>query len=650
MIILNVRDVSFSFGISKILEGVSFVVDSQDRCGVVGINGAGKSTLFALLNGDYEQDGGAIQYARGITRDYLRQNNEYDGDDTIGDAVRRVFRGVLEIEEEMARMEARISSEAGSPLDSLINRYEKLRTEFEFAGGYEYRSRIKGVLNGLDIGEGIDDRTPVSILSGGQKTRLGLALLLVNPPDLLLLDEPTNHLDVTTLEWLESYMKNYRKSLLVVSHDRYFLDAATTRTLEIENRRLTAYTGGYSAYVAKKEEDRVILERQYENQQREIERLESIIEQFRRWNTERSHIMAKSREKALNRIEKIDRPSGDPKKMNIRFNNTVSNSQDALYIDDVSKSYSGRRLFRPFTATVRRNDRIMIIGPNGCGKSTLLRMMFGTLEPDSGCVKAGARMEMNFYDQENFDLDGEKTILSEIYDAFPEYTISKIRDVLGAFLFSGDDIHKRTSSLSGGEKARVALIKLVMSKANMLLLDEPTNYLDINSREKLEEALIGFNGVIISVSHDRYFIRKLATRIFYFTNGRFLDFAGGYNDLLDYLAAHGKTGQNRGAREAAETGGNNTGARETGAKTSWLAARESRSRQKRHETRLVKIEGEIADIEKRLIEIEKLMKSNSVISDHVRLIELSAEKDATESSLEKMLSEWEELSAQDNQH
>ena len=645
MVILNVRDVSFSIGVTKILEGVSFFVDSQDKCGVVGINGAGKSTLFSLLSGDYERDCGEIQFARGTSVGYFRQNSEFAEGGTIGDAAHKVFEGVLKTEAELSLLEQRISASGVGERDALINRYDKLRLEFELAGGYEYRSRIKGVLNGLDIGDGIDDSTPVSILSGGQKTRLTLALMLISPPDLLLLDEPTNHLDVKSLEWLETYLKNYRKCVLVVSHDRYFLDAVTARTLEIENRKLAAYAGGYSAYVKTKEENKIIQERQYENQQKEIERLEAIIEQYRRWNTERSHIMAKSREKALNRIERVDRPAADQRKVNIRFEHTASNSQDALYIEGVSKAFAERRLFSPFTATVRRGDRIMILGPNGCGKSTLLRMLSDRLDPDTGAVSAGFNIEMNYYDQENFDLDEEKTIIDEIYDENSDRTIPYLRNVLGAFLFSGDDIFKKISVLSGGEKARVALVKLVLSKANMLLLDEPTNYLDINTREKLEEALLNFDGVILAVSHDRYFIRKLANRIFYFTGGWIVDFAGGYEDLQDYLAKYGKSAFSADGGEGGGNAGGGAGQSASGAKSSWIASRESRSRQKRNETRLAKIEGRIGAVEKRISQIDWLMRSNDVASNHVKLIELSNERLALSEELDKLLPEWEEISS-----
>ena len=686
MAILSVRNLSFSFGVNLVLDDICFAVESADRCGIVGVNGAGKSTLFSILNGELERDAGEIIFARGTTIGYFRQNNDYIDGDTIGEAVRNVFSGLLKIESELAALEEQlgkchVESERHIKGESgrLLRKYDRLRTEFELGGGYEYRSRIRGVLNGLDVGTDIDDSTPVSILSGGQKTRLALALMLINPPDLLLLDEPTNHLDIRSLEWLESYLKNYRKSFLAVSHDRYFLDAVTTRTLELEHKRLTSYAGGYTAYVNRKEEDRAILEKQYENQQREITRLKTIIARYRAWNTEASHIKAKSRQKALDRMEKIDRPSDAPKKINLRFNNTVSNSQDALYIDALTKGYSGRRLFAPFTATVRRNDRIMILGPNGCGKSTLLRMLSERVEPDGGMVRAGSRIEMGYYDQEHYDLDDEKSVLDEVYDDFSQKQISQIRGILGAFLFVGDDVYKKIAVLSGGEKARVALVKIILSQANMLLLDEPTNHLDINTRERLEEALQGFEGVILAVSHDRYFIRKLATRIFYFEGGQINDFAGGYDGLLEYLAARGagvpgasaasskgaSADTSKGASAASSKGASadapseessasskSTSAVGSGAsadslqiaKQNWLAMREERSKQRKSETRLAKLEDKIDAAEKRLAEIDSLMKSRDVASDHVKLIELTTEQDGLNAELDNLLAEWEALS------
>ncbi|MDR3121918.1 MAG: ABC-F family ATP-binding cassette domain-containing protein [Clostridiales bacterium] len=644
------KNLSFSFGTNQILEDVSFAVDSADRCGIVGVNGAGKSTLFELISGAYEPDGGGVMLAKAVTIGYLRQNNDYDGGETIGGAVRGVFRNVLEMEAGLSRLEDEIG--ASGPDDEarqadLIRKYDNLRVAFERAGGYEYQSRIRGVLNGLDIGSGIDDRTPLSILSGGQKTRLALALMLVAPPDLLLLDEPTNHLDIRSLEWLEAYLKNYPKCFLVISHDRYFLDAVTNKTLELERRRLTEYGGGYSFYVKKKEADRIIQERHYINQQREIERLEAFIEQQRRWNRERNIIAAESRQKAIDRIERVERPSAALKKIAIRFDNSVSNSHDAFYIDGVSKGYDGRTLFSPFSALVRRGDRILILGPNGCGKSTLLRILSGQLEPDTGQLTAGRKIDVDYYDQEHFNLDDEKTVIDEVYDENARRPISEIRGTLAAFLFSGDDVFKKVGVLSGGEKARLALAKLVLSRANLLMLDEPTNHLDIDTRGRLEEALTSFDGVVIAVSHDRYFIQRIATRVFYFEDGQIFDFEGGYDTFLSFRAAQATGGgmSGAGAKNAANSGGKGAARLPNGGNNSWLAARESRSRQKKTETRLARLENRIDEIERRLAEIGAEMTAEPVIFDHVKLTELSNEQQRLSGELDRQIAEWEELSA-----
>ncbi|MDR1438568.1 MAG: ATP-binding cassette domain-containing protein, partial [Clostridiales bacterium] len=449
----------------------------------------------------------------------------------------------------MRRLEGELSSAPHGSAEQarLIAKYDRARTLFELADGYEYESRIRGVLNGLDIGAGIGDGTPVSILSGGQKTRLALALMLIKPPALLLLDEPTNHLDIRSLEWLEGYLKNYRRAFLVVSHDRYFLDAVTTSTLEIEHRRLAEFGGPYSFYVKKKAENRAAQERLYANQQREIARIEAFIEQQRRWNRERNIIAAESRQKALDRMEKAERPKAAPKKVSIRFNNAISNSNDVMYINGVSKAYGTLRLFEPFSALVRRRDRILILGSNGCGKSTLLRILSGRLEPDGGQLETGGKISVGYYDQEHYDLSDDKAVLDEVYDENARLPLADVRGALAAFLFHGDDVFKKTGSLSGGEKARLALVKLILSRANLLMLDEPTNHLDIGTRETLEDALMNFDGAILSVSHDRYFIRQLATRIFYFEGGRICDFHGGYDAYLAFLAARDDAGGAPGA-------------------------------------------------------------------------------------------------------
>ena len=704
MIILTVNNLSFSFGTQPILDTVRFSVDEYDRCGVIGVNGAGKSTLFQLIANEYQPDEGSIQLSKGIKVAYFKQDNAYESSDTIGDAIQNVFSEVLSIESEMKALEEEISSlPLGPAQDALVRKHDNARSAYERADGYEYQSRVRGVMRGLNLGDGIGDSTPISILSGGQKTRLALALMLIKPPDLLLLDEPTNHLDIHSLEWLENYLKNYKRCFLVISHDRYFLDMVTTGILEVENHQITRYNGNYSYAVRKKAEDNIIRERHYVNQQREIERLEAYIEQQRRWNRERNIIAAESRQKALDRMEKVERPKAPPKKVKIKFRNTIVSSNDVLFIEGVSKSFGERVIFDNLTAFIKQNERVFIIGPNGCGKSTLLRILSGNLEPDGGLIEYGGRITFGYYDQEHFDLDDQNTVLDEVYQVDPDLSITDIRNTLAAFLFIGEDVFKKIHILSGGEKARVALVKLILSKAPMLLLDEPTNHLDINCREALEDALSGFQGTILVVSHDRYFIRKLATRILHFNQSHISDFPGDFTSYLKHIegredslcsdespdtgvgSGDGKPEKSlpglgvyrdlekqnpylytekgfdplklqaiseKAARSVPATSNNRQPIQGAASqpvsqnKQVWQEAREKRSMLKKATNRLSKIESQIEETENRLAEIGRELVSDNVISDHTKLITLSTEQHELSTLLEELLAEWEIVSEQ----
>ena len=653
MTILTIHNLSFSFGTNSILKNVSFSMDETEKCGFVGVNGTGKSTLFRLINGEYLPDEGNIQISKNISIDYFRQDNTYESTETIGDAIKNVFKDVLEMEERIKELEEQISRTAESDIQAgLIKKYDNLRVAFELAGGYEYQSRIRGVMHGLDLGDGIGDTTSVNILSGGQKTRLSLALMLIKPPDLLLLDEPTNHLDIHSLQWLENYLKSFKGCCFIISHDRYFLDVVTDKTLELEHQSLKKYNGNYSAAMKKKAADSLIQERHYINQQNEIKRQEAYIEQQRRWNRQRNIIAAESRQKALDRMEKVERPKTAPKKINIRFRNSIVSSNDILFIEAVSKSFDGRLIFDKFTSLIKRNERVFLLGPNGCGKSTFLKILAGFLKPDSGYLELANKVSFGYYDQEHFELNESNSILDEAFDMDFGLPIADIRNVLAAFLFQGEDVFKKISVLSGGEKARLALAKLILSKANLLMLDEPTNHLDINSREALEKALADFDGTIIAVSHDRYFIRKLASRILYFDEKQILDFKGDYESYLKYiqnLAAEQEKAASSSAVNGVVSSVHNASAIEEKTisqnKLSWQEAREKRSNQKKTATQIQRIEAEVDAIEKRQAEIEADMALESTISDHVKLAALSTEHHQLSIHLEDLLSEWEYLSA-----
>ncbi|MCL2163795.1 MAG: ABC-F family ATP-binding cassette domain-containing protein, partial [Oscillospiraceae bacterium] len=581
-------------------------------------------------------------------------------------------------------------------LDSLIKKYDALTLSYEMAGGYEYRSRIRGVMKGLEIGgSDIGNDTPISTLSSGQKARLSLALTLINLPDILLLDEPTNHLDMDSLKWLEDYLRNYKKCFVVISHDRYFLDNVTSKIIEIENRSTVTYNGNYSFYLRKKAEDRELQMRRYENQQKEISRLESFIKQQRQWNRERNIIAAESRQKAIDRIDRIEKPKDIPRKINIRFQKAATGGNDVLYIDNVSKGFGNRLLFSGFSSVVKRNDRVFVIGPNGCGKSTLLSIIAGRLAPDSGCAELGYGIRLGYHDQEHIDLNDERSVLEEALNEDNGSAITDVRNLLASLLFYGDDVQKRIKLLSGGEKSRVALAKLILSGANLLLLDEPTNHLDIASREALENSLRAFSGTIITVSHDRYFIKNFATRIFYFDGAGVVDFMGGYEDYLSIaeenaaVATRIDSSLSDASREGVDWLGNNwlgenrtavyqpdnirlgtneqgenrigfdrqsgnmqsyyrqsekPGKKESLNKLEYNRIKEVRSIQNRLATQLKRAEDQIEVIERRLSEIESEMADEKNISDHEKLIVLSGEQDELNVSLEHWLKQWEHLS------
>ena len=630
MISVNCENLSLSFGAETVLENVSFALNEGDKLGIIGVNGAGKSSLFAMITGKYQPTSGEVFISKGKIVGILEQNIEYDSSRTILDEAINTFSDLLETEKELENLRM-ISEQTGSEADA--KRYSDCQERFTAGGGYEFRGRCRGILKKLSLPEELWDK-PVSSLSGGQKTRLSLACLLLRDPDIILLDEPTNHLDTDALFWLESYLKASRKTILVISHDRYFLDSVVNRILEIENKKSRIWNGNYTGYVNQKAIDREIQERHYVNQQREIKRIEAYIGQQRRWNRERNIIAAESRQKLLDKMERVERPEALPDRIRMTFDSSGESGNDVMSVRGLAKSYPGKALFDSVSFEVKKHDRLFICGKNGCGKSTLIKILAGRIPPDKGFASLGYNVKIGYYDQENQDLHPNNTVIDELWNAYPTMTETTVRNALALFLFRGDDILKKVSVLSGGEKARLTLARLMLSKMNLLILDEPTNHLDINSREVLENALSGFDGTIIAVSHDRYFINKLATRILDFgaeSEHHLFAFEGGYGEYLDYRRRYLTSPEEEAKKEAVVTA----------SKEQYLNAKREQAEIRKSERRLKNLKDGIAATESRISEIGEEMTVCDPY-DHVKLAGL--EKEQTELE-DRLLSMYEELDA-----
>ena len=596
MIAIGCDNISLAYGIDVILDGVTFSINEGDKVGVVGVNGAGKTTLFRFLSGESEPDNGAVFRCKGKTIGYLKQHVEYESDKTL--------------------------------YEDLLSGYIPPRTEdpnvLEAHRG-EFVSRCRGMLKNLGFTEEQSNTLSVSSLSGGQKTRIALAAMLLRDDDILMLDEPTNHLDITALTWLEDLLKNSQKTVLVISHDRYFLDRVTNRTLEIENCRAKLYNGNYSTYIQKKMTDREVQERHYQNQQREIARIEAYIEQQRRWNRERNIIAAESRQKMLDKMVKEERPEALPDKIRLKFNSAGRSGDDVISVRKLAMSYPGKQLFSDVSFEIKYQDHAFIYGENGCGKSTLIKIIAGKMPQDKGVIDCGYNVIPGYYDQENQQLNESNTVMDELWNVNETMTPTEIRNTLALFLFRGDDCYKQVSNLSGGEKARLSLAKLILSRNNLLILDEPTNHLDINSREALENALLEYDGTILAVSHDRYFIKKLATRMLVFgavEDGKVFDYKGTYEEYLRYKEQY-LAGSNITSDTVQKV--------ETASKTAYLKKKEEQAEERKRLSRIQNAKKKAAELEQRLAEIDEGM--NEASSDHHKLAELWQEKEQKEEEL-----------------
>ena len=640
--ILSCQNISKAFVENQVLKNVSFHIEDHEKAAIVGINGAGKTTLLRIIVGEMTPDDGQVVLAKDKTLGYLAQNSTVDTSHTIYEELLSVKADLLRLEEKIRECENNMKHADGDALEDLMKQYTSLTHAFETGGGYLYRSELVGVLKGLGFTED-EFSKPVTTLSGGQKTRVALGRLLLQNPDLIILDEPTNHLDMNSIAWLETYLLNYKGAVLIVSHDRYFLDRIAGKVIEIDQSKATTFMGNYSDYAVKKEQLRVAAWNAYMNQQREIKHQEEVIEKLKSFNREKSIKRAESREKMLDRIEVIEKPSEVRTDMKLTLTPRILSGNDVLTVEHLSKSFDSHKLFADVNFEIKRGEHVAIIGDNGSGKTTLLKILNGLVPADQGTFRLGSNVEIGYYDQEHHVLHSEKTLFEEISDDYPYLNNTQIRNVLAAFLFTGEDVFKRISDLSGGERGRVSLAKLVLSNANFLILDEPTNHLDIMSKEILEDALNGYKGTILYVSHDRYFINRTAHRILDLTEGQFVSYVGNYDYYLEkhdtvMAAIEANAPRNADADSAVAAK-----AAESEVKLDWKAQKEEQARLRKKENDLKKCEEKIAELEERISEIDTEMSDPAIGTQVAKLQELTKEQAACQEQLEKLYEQWEEL-------
>ena len=631
--ILSCNNISKSFGTDIIIKSCSFNIEDHEKAAIVGINGAGKSTLLKIITGEEPADTGIVTLAKDKTLGYLAQQQDLQSDRSIYDELLSVKQYILDMESELRRIEAAMNSASGDELEALMNRYTNLNHEFEMNNGYAYKSEITGVLKGLGFTEE-DFSLHVNTLSGGQKTRVSLGKLLLSKPDIIMLDEPTNHLDMESISWLENYLLNYNGAVLIVAHDRYFLDKIVSKVIEIDNGDCTVFSGNYTDYASKKAILRNMKLKEYLNQQRDIKHQEEVIAKLKQFNREKSIKRAESREKMLDKMEVVDKPVELNAKMNIQLEPSVVSGNDVLTVTDLTKSFDGNTLFNNINFDIKRGERVALIGNNGTGKTTILKLINGIIQPDSGSIYLGAKVAIGYYDQEHHVLDPDKTLFQEIQDAYPDLNNTQIRNTLAAFLFTDDDVFKYIRDLSGGERGRVSLAKLMLSNANLLILDEPTNHLDITSKEILENALNSYTGTVLFVSHDRYFINSTATRIIELANKTVVNYIGNYDYYLekkDILGAKPIT--------------NNTSKSSSSAisKLNWQEEKVKQAQQKKIKNEIKRTEERMALIEAEIEELDNMYADPAISSDTAKLMEIHTRKEALSKELDELYDKWGEL-------
>ena len=647
--ILSCNGIKKAFGTDEIFSDVSFHINEREKAAIVGSNGAGKSTLLKIMIGELSADEGNVILAKDTTIGYLAQHQELSTNHTIYEEMLEVKKEILALQDQIRQLELDMKSAKDDELEQMLSAYSRLNHRFEMENGYACESEITGVLKGLGFTEE-DFNRKTSTLSGGQKTRVALGKLLLSTPDIILLDEPTNHLDLNSIAWLETFLLNYKGAVVIVAHDRYFLDKIVSKVIDIDHGKCQVYSGNYSAYAEKKAQLRETALKQYYNQQKVIKHHEEVITKLRSFNREKSIKRAESREKMLNKIEVLDKPITHEAEMHFQLEPCVTSGNDVLSVNGLSKSFGSNHLFSDISFDIKREEKIAIIGDNGTGKTTILKILNNLIPADSGEIKLGTKVHIGYYDQEHQVLNMDKTLFDELQDTYPDMDNTAIRNVLAAFLFTGDDVFKRIKDLSGGERGRVSLAKLMLSEANFLILDEPTNHLDITSKEILENAIRHYTGTVLYVSHDRYFINKTATRILDLTNNQLLNYIGNYDYYIEKkkdvetAANLSASTNNAGTKNTPWATASSTTANETSdTKLDWQQQKEEKAKLRKKQNDLKKCEEEISKLESRNEEIDSLLTQEEIFTDVPRLMELNNEKKAIEERLEELMILWEEL-------
>ncbi len=632
--ILSCSNINKTFTDNHVIKNASFHIEDNEKAAIVGINGAGKTTLLKIIVGSLSADHGTVTFAKDKNYGYLAQHQAVDSENTIFDELLTVKQEVLDLEASIRQTEQEMKSASDSKLELLLKKYDNLMHRFETINGYAYKSEITGILKGLGFTEE-DFAKKVETLSGGQKTRIALGKILLQKPDLIILDEPTNHLDLNSIAWLETYLLNYKGAVIIVSHDRYFLDKIATKIIELDNGVLSTFHGNYSDYAVQKEHQRLEQMNAYLNQQREIKHQEEVIEKLKQFNREKSIRRAESREKMLNKIERLDKPAEVKADMNLTLTPHCTSGNDVMRIEGLSKRFDHLLLFENVSFEIKRGEHVAIIGDNGTGKTTLLKIINELLPPDTGTIYLGTNVEIGYYDQEHHVLHMDKTLFEEISDDYPYLTNTEIRNTLAAFLFTGEDVFKKISSLSGGERGRVSLAKLMLSEANFLILDEPTNHLDITSKEILETALNAYKGTVLYVSHDRYFINKTASRILELTHNAFINYIGNYDYYLE------KKEVLTPADTQIETAKNTAPSAQ---KLDWKQQKEQQAIARKKENDLKKCEKRIEQLETKDKTLDKEMAKPENATNVAKLQELVKQKEEVTAELERLYEDWEKLS------